>query len=310
MAASRADWTAYARWGGLLLGAAAAVYAGLIWLAGALYFSAYSGAQESALRRRRLGIAALRESAWLGREAGALLWRERKGFLRDVKHWSQMLLVAGLVFVYLFSIRRLPLDSAELRSLISFLNIGTAGFVIAALGLRFTYPSVSLEGRAWWIVRAAPVSLGTVMTQKLLLSLLPMTALALVLSGASCWLLRSDAFTTLLSVGSLVVVTWGLCVMGVGLGAVFPLFAVENIHQIESSLGGFVYMASALCYIAATVMILSWPMRVHFERSFGHFVAWQRGSLAFCGLLWLALNAAAFFVPWRMGLRALERHEG
>ena len=46
----------------------------------------------------------------------------------------------------------------ELRSLISFLNIGTAGFVLSALGLRFTFPAVSLEGRAWWIARTAPVT--------------------------------------------------------------------------------------------------------------------------------------------------------
>jgi ABC-2 type transport system permease protein len=307
-AASRGDWAAYARWGGVLVAAALGVYGLLLWLAGPLYFKAYSGAQEGALRRRRLEVRPLRESLLLGRAAGALLWRERRAFLRDVKHWSQMLLVVGLVFVYLFSIQRLPLDSPELRSLISFLNIGTAGFVLAALGLRFTYPAVSIEGRSWWIVRSAPVDISTIMRQKLLFSLLPMTALALVLGGASCWILGADPFTTALSVGSLLVVNAGLCAMGVGFGALFPLFTVENIHQIESSLGGFVYMASSLFYIGATITILSWPMRVHFERRFGHFAPWDPAALALCAALWLALNAAAFLVPWTLGRRALEAH--
>jgi ABC-2 type transport system permease protein len=308
MAASRGDWPACARWGAALFAAAGGAYGLLLWLAGPLYFAAYSGAQEGALRRRRLDIRPLRESLLLGREAGALLWRERRAFLRDVKHWSQMLLVVGLVFVYLFSIQRLPLDSAELRSLISFLNIGTAGFVLAALGLRFTYPAVSIEGRSWWVVRAAPVSIGTIMTQKLLFSLLPMTALAAVLGGASCWLLHADLFTTVLSLGALLVLNAALCAMGVGFGALFPMFTVENVHQIESSVGGFVYMAASLFYIGATVTILSWPMRVHFERRFGHALPWEPAPLLVCAVLWLLLNAAAFLVPWALGRRALEAH--
>ena len=301
MAASRGDWTDCARWGGGLAAAAAAAFGFLVWLSGPLYFPAFSGAQESSMRKRTLTIAAIRE--------GALLWKERKTFSRDVKHWSQMLLVAGLVFVYLFSIRRLPLDTAELRSVISFFNIGTAGFVIAALGLRFTYPAVSVEGRSWWVIRAAPVSVSRIMTQKLLFSLAPMTLLALVLGGASCRILDADRFTTVLSTGSLLVITCGLCVMGVGFGALFPMFTVENIHQVESSVGGFVYMAAAMFYIAATIMILSWPMRVHFERRFNQAVAWEPVPLLICAALWLALNAAAFAVPWALGLRALERHE-
>lgn len=308
LAASRGDWPACLRWGLALLAVAAAAYGALLWLAGPLYFAAYSGAQEGALRKRRLLIAPLRESALFGRAAGALLWRERRAFLRDVKHWSQMLLVVGLVFVYLFSIQRLPLDSAELRSLISFLNIGTAGFVLAALGLRFTYPAISIEGRSWWVVRAAPVNVSTIMRQKLVFSLLPMTTLTLILGGASCWLLRADAFTTVLSVGSLLVINTGLCAMGIGFGALFPMFTVENIHQIESSLGGFVFMASALFYIGATVTILSWPMRVHFERRFGQAVPWDLAPVLLCAGLWLALNATAFFVPWLLGRRALETH--
>lgn len=309
MAVSKGDARELAAWGGALFGGAAVVYGLLLLAAGPLYFPAYSGAQEGALRKRRLAVAALRESAWLGPTAGALLWRERRTFLRDVKHWSQMLLVVGLVFVYLFSIRNLPLPSADLRSLVSFVNVGTAGFVIAALGLRFTYPAVSLEGRAWWIARSAPVSVGSIMTQKLLLSLAPMTLLALILSGASCHILGADRFTTALSVGGLLVLTWGLCVMGVGFGALFPMFNVENIHQVESSLGGFVYMAASLFYIGATVAILAVPMRVHFERRFGHDMPWDPGALAVCAALWLALNGAAFMGPWLLGRRALERHE-
>lgn len=293
----------------LLVGAAAAVYALLVWLSGRLYFAGFSGAQEARQRRAPHPFERVPEARFLRPPLAALFWRERTAFFRDVKHWSQLLLILGLVFVYLFSIRSLPLDNADLRSLVSFLNVGTAGFVIAALGLRFTYPAVSLEGRSWWVVASAPVRAADVMRQKLLFSALPMTALALTLSLATNWLLDADAFTSWVSAGSLLLVAWTLCAMGVGFGALFPMFTVENIHQIESSLGGFVYMASSLGYVGLVIMILSWPMQMHFQVRFGRPEAWRPEVALACLAALLAVTAAAAAVPWALGRRALERHE-
>ncbi len=294
-------WTTFLGQAALLLGATAAVYAALVWLAGELYFDGYSGAQEGPLRRRVLEYRPIR--------VDAVLWKDWVTFFRDVKHWSQILLVLGLVFVYLFSIKRLPLDSPDLRSLVSFLNIGTAGFVLAALGLRFTYPSISLEGRSWWVLGSAPVSARRVMRQKALFSSVPMGALALILAGATNRLLHADAFVSWVSLTALFVVALALCAMGVGFGALFPMFHVENIHQIESSLGGFVYMAAALFYIGATIMILAWPMNMHFQARFGRADAWHPGLAALCFAVWAALSVFAMAGPWLAGLRALDKLE-
>ncbi|MCX5794789.1 MAG: hypothetical protein NTY77_04780 [Elusimicrobia bacterium] len=300
----------WARYAALLYGAALAVYAVLVALAGRVYFIGYSGAQAGRQRRMVLEIAPLAEVLWgLPRQLGALFWKERRTFFRDVKHWSQILLIMGLVFVYLFSIQRLPLDNADLKSLVSFLNVGAAGFVIAALGLRFTYPAISLEGRSWWILGSSPVTKGAIMRQKFLFSVIPMTGIALVLSLATNHLLQADRFSAWLSTGSLLLITWTLAAMGIGFGALFPMFAVENIHQIESSLGGFVYMASALGYVGASIMILAWPMQMHFQERFGRAEAWDWRIVASCAVMMLLLNAAALVVPWKLGLRTLERYE-
>ena len=234
--------------------------------------------------------------------------KERVTFFRDVKHWSQILLIGGLVFVYLFSIRRLPHDSPDLRSLISFLNVGTAGFVIAALGLRFTFPAVSLEGRSWWVLKSSPLTTAQIMRQKFVFSAVPTLAVALTLGLMTNWILDADRFTAWLSLAALCVVALAICAMGIGFGALFPRFAVSNIHQIESSMGGFVYMAASLFYIGATIMVLSWPMQMHFSERFGR-PAWDWRVAAFSAAAWLALNAAAFVLPWTLGRRALEKHE-
>ncbi len=307
--AAGGHWAAWGKDAALLWGAAAAVYAGLVALAGATYFAGYSGAQEGALRRRAHAFRLLPERFAAGRGPGAaLLWKERLTFFRDVKHWSQIVLIVGLVFVYLFSIRRLPLESPDLRSLISFLNVGAAGFVIAALGLRFTFPSISLEGRSWWVLKAAPLGVREVMRQKFVFSAAPTLAVALTLGLATNAILGADAFTARVSLVALLTLALGVCAMGIGLGALFPRFTVENIHQIESSLGGFVYMAACLFYIGATIAILSWPMQMHFQERFGK-AAWDWRVAGCSGAGWLVLNAVAFVVPWTLGRRALERHE-
>ena len=309
-AAAGRRWGAWALTAAALWGAAFAVYGGLVWLAGKTYFIGYSGAQEGALRKRTHGFSVLPEQRLFGPgRLSALLWKERVVFLRDVKHWSQMLLIVGLVFVYLFSISRLPHDAPEFWSLIAFLNVGTAGFVIAALGLRFTFPAISLEGRGWWILKSSPLTIGQIMRQKFLFSLAPTLAVALLLGLMTTRFIGADRFTTGLSVAALLGVAVVLCGMGIGLGALFPRFTVENIHQIESSMGGFVYMAASLFYIGATLAILAWPMRMHYMALFGNTRAWDGRSAAAAAGLWTLVSAGCFASTWTLGRRALENHE-
>lgn len=299
----------------LLAGTALTAYAALIAWAGRAYAVGYSGAQEGRRAFRSIIVPPTPESraaAWLGgaRAVGVLYWKERKTFFRDVKHWSQIVLIVALMVVYLFSISRLPLDTPEIKSLVCFLNIGAAGFVMASLGLRFTFPSISLEGRSWWVVRTAPVEIRHLMLEKFLFSLVPMLLLATGLVAASNYLLGADRFISWLSLITIWMSAATLAAMGVGLGAIFPRFRVENIHQIESSAGGFVYMACALAYVGLTVAAEAWPVKMHFAQRLGRLDGWEWKYAALSFGMLLVVNLVAAIVPWRLGRRALEAYEG
>jgi hypothetical protein len=72
--------------------------------------------------------------------------------------------------------------------------------------------------------------------------------------------------------------------------------------------GGFIYMASCLFFVGASLAILSWPMKMHFEQRFGR-GGWNWPGAAGAAGAWLLLNAVALTAPWRLGREALQRHE-
>jgi len=128
----------------------------------------FSLAQEGANRRG----AANDRRPWLDRTLGflnptrrELVLKEMRVFSRDSTQWSQLVMLAVLMVVYVANVRYLPLSGAGvttlLRNLIPFLNLALAGFVLASVSARFVFPSVSLEGRSFWLLRSSPCRCAT-----------------------------------------------------------------------------------------------------------------------------------------------------
>ena len=312
VAYSAGSWGAFAASAGVLCGVAGALYLLIYHLAGRFYMRGFSGAQGSPRfkgRRETLPEQRLGARYPFLRPSLTLYWKDRLMLARDARYWSQIILIAALVAVYLFSIRQLPLDSPDIKSFISFLNVGVAGFVMAAIGLRFTFPAISLEGSSYWLLKSAPHTTAAVMREKLMVSLLPSLAVGFLLITVSNHLLGADLFISVLSTFTILVAAVVITVMGIGFGAVFPDFNVENIHQLESSYGGFLYMACAMGYLSLLVGVEAWPVQMHFAERFGRDNPWDPRAVALSAALFAALNAAAFYIPWKAGVRNLERHE-
>ena len=90
------------------------------------------------------------------------IFKDLRLFFRDNTQWSQLILLGVLLLIYIFNIKSLPIHSGEripfsLVIVISFLNLGLAGFVLAAVAARFIFPAVSLEGRQMWLLRSSPL---------------------------------------------------------------------------------------------------------------------------------------------------------
>jgi ABC-2 type transport system permease protein len=232
------------------------------------YFVAFVRARES-LAPVALGSGRL--TRWLDRPLAlfepsvrAMAGKEIRILSRDVAQWSQLFMLAALLFIYLYNIRMLPLGGDARATIVSYANLGMAGFVVAAICLRFAYPSVSAEGKAVWILQTAPISYRRLLWVKVLVYGAPLTLLALLLTAFANVLLHAGptvwAYTT---IGALL---FGLTLvsLGVAMGAMAPDFGAENALQVGLSLGGFAYMAASLLYVGTVMFLLARPVQAYF----------------------------------------------
>ena len=109
-----------------------------------------------------------------------LVLKELRLFFRDTTQWSQLILLAVLVVVYVFNIKYLPLRGEGMTfflvNVIPFLNLVLAGFVLASVAARFIFPSVSLEGRTLWLLRSSPMPVRDLLWAKFWVGTMPLLA--------------------------------------------------------------------------------------------------------------------------------------
>jgi len=279
----------------------------------ALYARGYSKAQESngatGAHRRRVAQLALTPLPLTRRE---LVLKELRVFFRDTTQWSQLILLVVLVVVYVVNVRFLPLRGEGvtffLANIVPFLNLGLAGFVLASIAARFIFPSVSLEGRTWWLLRASPLPMRDMLWAKFWVGALPLLLLALGIVFTTDVLLQVTEFMTALSIFTITLLTFAIAGLAIGTGALFPQFETENAAQIPTSFGGLLFMMAATVLIAVVIVLEARPVYVYLAaRSFGGplDVRTMVAGLAAAAVVCLG----ATLIPLRIAVRRLERVE-
>ena len=305
-------WPVAKLWGG----AAVAIALGAL-LHHRLYHHGFSKAQEGAERkiRRPLRRPLTPVLSALPPSKREFILKDLRLFFRDNTQWSQLILLAVLLMVYLFNIKSLPLHSGErvpfrLVTLVSFLNLGLAGFVLAAVAARFIFPSISLEGRQMWLLRSSPLDPRSMLWSKYWIGTLPLLVLALAITVFTNWLLHASQFMMAVAIGTIVLYTMAASALALSFGALYPQFETENAAQIPTSFGGLVYMMSSLSLLALILMIEAVPVTEYLrvQRHADQPVPITPQLIA-SGAAVFTVCAAATLIPLRLGLRRIERME-
>lgn len=251
--------------------------AAFVVVGGVLHVRYFPGGFSRAQEGAEGGGRRARGRSWKWVLAGAspttreLVAKEVRVFFRDSTQWSQLILLGVLVVVYVYNIRVLPMGGGAgggadpgvsffLAHVVAFLNLGLAGFVVAAVAARFIFPAVSLEGRMGWLLRSSPLDPRALFRVKYWTGTVPLLSVALPLILATNVLLGVDPLLFVLSTATMVGATFAISALALALGAVFPNYETENPAEIPTSFGGLVFMMAAVTYLAAVVVLEGWPL--------------------------------------------------
>jgi ABC-2 type transport system permease protein len=276
---------------------------------------AYSMAQEGATKRGT----ARTQRPWLDRALSflgplrrELVLKELRVFARDSTQWSQLVLLAVLLVVYVANVRYLPLNGSGvtvlLRNLIPFLNLALAGFVLASIAARFVFPSVSLEGRALWLLRSSPLPVRELLWAKFWVGAIPLLLLALLLVGATNLMLKVQPFVHTVSLVSITALVFPLTALALSYGTFHPQYDAENAAQIPTSFGGLLFMITAIGLIAAVAFLSGrpasrWVVAEHFGRES------DPVEMVLPFAVGLVVCASCTVIPLVLARRKLERLE-
>ncbi|MBI4962863.1 MAG: hypothetical protein HY913_06275 [Desulfomonile tiedjei] len=286
----------------------------------AMHFYGYSKAVESKgarLTKSRAVTFLARVLGWrMDQSTVRLVIKEMLLMARDWGRLSQLLLLLALIVVYLYNFSVLPsLETPEatlmLKSAVAFLNIGLAGFVLSSLGVRFLFPAVSSEGRAFWVLKASPVGLRKVLWVKFVFYLVPMLFLGLILVIATNRLLGLGLAISLISTVTVAGLTLGITALSVGMGVIYADFKQADPNRAFTSFGGLVTMIYSALAVSAVVLLEAFPVyRIVTAPYFEHMFR-TRDYLLIAGCFVGAIAVTGFIViqPLRAALARITELE-
>lgn len=284
------------------------------WLHRRYFDGGFTRAQEGAERKEGRARSRLLETLFSSAEPSTrvMLAKEFRVFFRDTTQWSQLILLGVLVAVYVYNITVLPLYTGEqvsflLINAVSFLNLGLAGFVVAAIAARFVFPAMSIEGRMMWLMKSSPIDVRTIFWSKYRVGTFPLLLVALPLIVGTNIVLDATPFILVLTSVTMIGVTFALTSLALGFGALYPNYDTENVAEIPTSFGGLLFMMAAISYLAGVVILEAWPVYIYLNSRF-------QGGEAQVGLgpLLMGVSGAAIltllatWLPLRAGIRKIQ----
>lgn len=254
----------------------------------------------------------LRSIPFLPRSAAAILLKESRLFLRDFSQWGQLVLILGLVMFYIAHMQNVSIDSDEVgdRSyLLVFFNIILLGFIQATLSLRFTFPSVSLEGRAFWRVKSSVVGMPRFFFTKYYVHAFFLLAIGESMLFLLNSILGADSTLWMISSLALFLFAFGFTSWTMGMGAVFHKFDATSAADVSSNTGALITMILTMIYFGVSAALLATFALEHTPGvDFSTLMAIEP-SLMYWVTLFLLWQTCAILIPVAYGLQKLNELE-
>ena len=199
----------------------------------------------------------------------ALIHKDARSLTRDLAQSAQLIFLAGLCVVYVGNLKTfIALDAFGTDSNINWqraffiIHSAITAFFTSSICTRLVFTSLSLEGKSYWILQAAPLQFPDILRAKFLGWFIPIAVLSSLLFSIGTHILIGRWEITLLYAVLGLFVTYGIVGMGIGLGAYFADFSWEHPSQLALSIGSLVYMLSSSLLVLLNIFPMGFLLQL------------------------------------------------
>ena len=261
---------------------------------------------------RKLKWFDFRKPSRLPLQIEALLKKEYFVFRREASQWIHLALMLVLVGVFAISIANvnLRLRVTEIQTLGYLILYAFGGFLSCSLALRFIFPAISLEGKAFWTQLSAPLNMKKPYVLKFAIGFLFVLIPAMLVAiFSNLPFVRVSARRPLLlyfGVFSAFWVSFTLVSLNLGLGSFFADYKEKNPIRLASSQGATLTFLMSLVYLFALVSVFIIPLTEYFQSLF-QFLPFDMTAIVAPGTTLYMLSAVLSVFALLIGFRSLQR---
>jgi ABC-2 type transport system permease protein len=220
-----------------------------------------------------------------------------------------MVVLSG-VFVFAVGKLNLRLRVTEIQLLTYLVLFAFGGFLTCSVALRFVFPMVSMEGKAFWLILSAPMERGKLFLVKFLLGLVAVILLAMSVAVATnIPFLRLSATRPILMYAGVFAAFWislTMVSMNLGFGGFFANYAEKNPIRLASSQGATLTFLATLLYLIAVITVLILPLNSYFQFIFV-FKEFDPTTIVVPGTIVAMLSTALIGFSIVFGINSLRR---
>ncbi|MBP1464482.1 hypothetical protein EYB53_002055 [Candidatus Chloroploca sp. M-50] len=319
VASGEGQWLALLGYGSLFLGMSLAIFAACLVLAERLYYDGWSNLanQGGKVRVRK----ANERNAWLPGstlvsrllplEARALLAKDLRLFFRDLRNLQALIFPLALAGIWTFQALTTPntIESPAVAWALPFVQLLSAGiafFICLSISSVLAGTGISREGKAFWLLKLAPISASRLLLGKMTLAFLPFpvigTAFLLILAlvGHQSPGIFVQQWALLMLVGL------GCAAFGIGLGAAFPRLDWENPQQQATWQSGCLSTIFYPLYLGLMLLLVAGSGSLGVVLGGGvagfgiQITGWSVAAIVTLGVIWSGM---------KIGVKGLERIE-
>ncbi len=197
----------------------------------------------------------------LRQQTRAIILKDLTSLVRDRAQALQLLMYLGFAIVYLTIIKFMsaalglaPVAMLAWWAFLASINILFAGFILTAVMTRLVYPSISLEGRAFWILVTGPIDLRELIRAKVTCWFPLAVCVSVTLLLAGVFAINPSFALVVCSIYIGVCMSIGCTSLAVGIGSMFASFEWESPNQISAGFGTLLLLLGSLTLVLLTMI--------------------------------------------------------